>query len=60
MSGEKRRTGWSWKVPDPEANDELGLLYEPGTWGDVLKAVWAAPLAKATVKRASAAPPLAS
>ncbi|RMG06291.1 MAG: hypothetical protein D6731_26140 [Planctomycetota bacterium] len=38
--------GWSWKVADPAANAELGLLYEPGTWGDLLKAAWAVPLAR--------------
>jgi hypothetical protein len=38
---------WSWKVADPGANAELGLLYEPGTWGDLLKAAWAVPLARA-------------
>jgi hypothetical protein len=51
VSEGRRRTGWSWKVADTGANEELGLLYEPGTWGDVLKALWVLPLAEALAAR---------
>lgn len=32
---------WAWRVASPEQNEELGLLYEPGNWGDILKGTWA-------------------
>lgn len=32
---------WSWRVASPGKNAELGLLYEPGNWGDILKGTWA-------------------
>ncbi len=37
---------WSWKVEDRSANDGLGLLYEPGNWGDVIKGTWAEVVAR--------------
>ena len=40
MSGPDRGS-WRWKVQDPGVNPGLGLLYEPGNWGDVLKGAWA-------------------
>ena len=33
--------GWSWRVASPQENTDLGLLYEPGNWGDILKGTWA-------------------
>ncbi len=33
--------GWSWRVGSPQQNADLGLLYEPGNWGDILKGTWA-------------------
>lgn len=33
--------GWSWRVASPQENADLGLLYEPGNWGDILKGTWA-------------------
>lgn len=41
------KKGWRWRVEDRAANDDLGLLYEPGNWGDVLKGVWAVRVATA-------------
>ena len=35
------RQPWRWKVADPSVTEALGLRYEPGNWGDILKAVWA-------------------
>lgn len=35
-----KRDRWRWRTPDPEANAALGLCYEPGNWGDLLKALW--------------------
>ncbi len=35
------RDDWTWRVADRALNDDLGLLYEPGNWGDVLKGAWA-------------------
>jgi len=32
---------WSWRVPATGQNTDLGLLYEPGNWGDILKGTWA-------------------
>ena len=32
---------WTWRVAGPEENAGLGLLYEPGNWGDILKGTWA-------------------
>jgi len=32
---------WSWKVADRSRNADLGLRYEPGHWGDLLKGLWA-------------------
>lgn len=45
MNRPQRKGRWSWKVPDPSANRDLNLLYEPGNWGDILKGSWAAILA---------------
>ena len=42
-----RTPGWSWKAREREANPRLRLAYEPGNWGDMLKALWAVPLARA-------------
>lgn len=33
-----RETGWNWK---DAGGDDGGLRYEPGNWGDLLKAAWA-------------------
>lgn len=33
--------GWRWKVTDQETSGRMRLRYEPGNWGDVLKALWA-------------------
>ncbi len=33
--------GWSWRVEERGLNPGLGLRYEPGGWGDVLKGAWA-------------------
>ena len=41
---------WSWKVSDPDANQGLGLLYEPGTWGDVFKGAWAVAVVRALAR----------
>ena len=30
---------WHWKVTDRSLNEQMGLLYEPGNWGDLLKSV---------------------
>lgn len=38
---------WSWRVDSAPDNAGLGLLYEPGNWGDVLKGEWALALAGA-------------
>ncbi len=40
------KRAWSWKVADPAANRDLGLLYEPGNWGDVIKGSWAEHVAR--------------
>lgn len=32
---------WTWRVDSPRDNAALGLLYQPGNWGDVLKGEWA-------------------
>jgi hypothetical protein len=40
------KRAWSWKVAHPAANAELGLLYEPGNWGDVIKGTWAEHVAR--------------
>lgn len=41
--------GWSWKVGDRDANEGLGLRYEPGSLGDLLKGEWALAVARALV-----------
>ena len=33
--------GWRWKVTDQETSARMRRRYEPGNWGDVLKAPWA-------------------
>lgn len=38
---------WSWRVEDQAANEGLNLLYEPGTWGDLIKGAWAVEVAAA-------------
>lgn len=38
---------WSWRVGSPQKNEGLGLLYEPGNWGDILKGTWAGLIASA-------------
>jgi hypothetical protein len=40
--------GWRWKAKDAQANAELNLRYEPGTWGDLIKGAWALRVADAT------------
>lgn len=45
---------WHWRVEDPAASAGMRLLYEPGSWGDVLKGLWIAELAQAL--RADGAP----
>src|SRR5688572_18098245 len=42
-----RKKTWRWRVADRSLNPSLGLLYEPGNWGDVLKGGWAIPVARA-------------
>ena len=32
---------WSWRVGNRARNTDLGLLYEPGNFGDILKGTWA-------------------
>ncbi len=44
------KPAWSWKVTDPKANVGLNMLYEPGNWGDVIKAVWVIAAARALVE----------
>jgi hypothetical protein len=39
---DKKKAPWRWRVGSEAENDRLGLLYEPGNWGDVLKGNWAA------------------
>ena len=41
---------WSWKVPDSAANEGLGLRYEPGSPGDLLKGEWAILVARALIQ----------
>ena len=48
-SNQDARSRWSWKVTDRAANRELGLLYEPGNWGDVIKGMWAAHITRQLV-----------
>ena len=36
-----KEDSWSWRVAAAEENAGLGLLYEPGNWGDILKGTWA-------------------
>ncbi|MEC9032409.1 MAG: hypothetical protein VYB15_11035, partial [Planctomycetota bacterium] len=36
-----KKDSWSWRVSTAEENAGLGLLYEPGNWGDILKGTWA-------------------
>ncbi len=48
-------TGWRWKTADVEQNAALDLLYEPGNWGDVLKGLWVAPVARALADGAGGA-----
>ncbi len=43
---------WSWRVEEPGDSARLGLRYEPGNWGDVLKGVWLVELAAALSTRA--------
>jgi len=33
--------GWRWKVTDQETSGRMRPRYEPGNWGDALKALWA-------------------
>ena len=40
MADRKGKT-WTWRVGSPQQNADLGLLYEPGNWGDILKGTWA-------------------
>lgn len=42
-----RTPDWSWKAEERAVNPRLRLAYEPGNWGDMLKALWAAPLVRA-------------
>ena len=41
MSTGSDREQWSWRIEKGQDNRRLGLLYEPGNWGDVLKGIWA-------------------
>ena len=48
MSGSKNgRSDWKWKVSKRADNERLGMLYEPGNWGDILKGTWAVAVAQA-------------
>jgi hypothetical protein len=47
MSEEKSGEAWRWRVEDQAANEGLNLLYEPGTWGDLIKGAWAVEVATA-------------
>lgn len=49
-SSRKERAGWSWKVEETAQNPGLGLLYEPGNWGDVLKGTWAVEITRELVR----------
>jgi len=49
-------TPWRWKVPGPEENARLGLLYEPGNWGDILKGTWALAAARVLLAQTSGRP----
>jgi hypothetical protein len=49
MGDEQAQADWRWKVPDPQANARLQMLYEPGNWGDVLKGLWAIGAARGVV-----------
>jgi len=42
-----RKKTWRWRVADRSLNSSLGLLYEPGNWGDILKGDWAIRVARA-------------
>jgi len=53
-SAPRRTRGWTWKVADSAANPGLGLRYEPGNWGDVLKGTWATIVAPAVAVHSSA------
>ncbi|MBI4583792.1 MAG: hypothetical protein HY717_07195 [Planctomycetes bacterium] len=44
-----RDEAWKWKVKGPADNAGLGMLYEPGNWGDLLKAAVLAPLVQRLV-----------
>ena len=39
---DRNRPGWSWRSKDRKAAAGMGLRYEPGGWGDILKGIWAA------------------
>jgi hypothetical protein len=45
-----RERAWSWRTSEPAANRRLGLLYEPGNWGDILKGTWALIAARAIAR----------
>ncbi len=40
----KSNNPWQWKIADPDATQGMGLLYEPGNWGDLFKGLWLKPL----------------
>jgi len=45
-----RKKTWRWRVADRSLNPALGLLYEPGNWGDVLKGEWAIRVARSLAR----------
>lgn len=47
MAESRRDPQWQWKVGKPADNKRLGMLYEPGNWGDVIKGVWTVAAARA-------------
>ncbi len=42
---------WTWRVADAAKSRGLRLRYEPGNWGDVLKAGWLLTLLRAQLER---------
>jgi len=39
-ASKKTRSDWKWKVGKKTDNTRLGMRYEPGNWGDILKGTW--------------------
>ena len=53
---DQEQRAWSWRVEERSDNKALGLLYEPGNWGDVLKGTWAILLARALARQTTDTP----